>query len=175
MDRPRRTETLVLDHPHERKVRGRINPEPRPRNSEPAERAVRHRLHPRPGHPSQFAAAEKKRRRVESFKQHLPGAWAKLDCCFKIKYTFKLRRETQRLLLLERGVPIPPTLILDTAWANLPETRAAVWSRLKVNIPSKQTDDLWFEMARLGRENLLSSESATRHTSFSSVAQALLG
>jgi len=46
----------------------------------------------------------------------LPDSWLKLEECFRVKYSVKLRRETQRLVLLERGVPIPPTGILDNSW-----------------------------------------------------------
>lgn len=61
-------------------------------------------------------AIEEKRRRVEAFMRHLPDAWSSLEEGFRIKYSIKVRREAQRLLLLSRSVPVPPTKMLDTRW-----------------------------------------------------------
>jgi hypothetical protein len=58
-------------------------------------------------------AVEAKRRRVAAFMRCLPHSWANLEDGFRIKYSVKVRREMQRLLLLERGDPIPPTYMLD--------------------------------------------------------------
>lgn len=62
-------------------------------------------------------AIARKRRRVGAFMRHLPPAWDGLEPGYRAKYGIKLRREAQRLILLERGVPIPPTVLLDTLWA----------------------------------------------------------
>ena len=56
---------------------------------------------------------EAKRRRVGAFMRSLPHSWASLEQGFRIKYAIKLRREMQRLLLLEQGVAVPPTRMLD--------------------------------------------------------------
>ena len=48
--------------------------------------------------------------------RHLPGSWHALEDSFRVKYSVKVRREAQRLLLLRRDVPIPPTRMLDTCW-----------------------------------------------------------
>jgi predicted nucleotidyltransferase len=61
-------------------------------------------------------AIEAKRRRVAAFMRALPDKWSGLYEGFREKYSIKLRRETQRLLFLERGEPIPPTKILDSYW-----------------------------------------------------------
>jgi predicted nucleotidyltransferase len=61
-----------------------------------------------------LTAVEEKRRRVAAFMKYLPESWPGLNQRFRRKYAMKVRREAQRLLLLERGVPIPPTRILDT-------------------------------------------------------------
>jgi predicted nucleotidyltransferase len=61
-------------------------------------------------------AVDAKRRRIAAFLRALPSRWDNLDEIFRQKYATKLRRETQRLLLLERGVAVPPTRILDESW-----------------------------------------------------------
>lgn len=63
-------------------------------------------------------AIGEKRRRVEAFMRHLPDSWSRLDEGFRIKYSIKVRREAQRLLLLSRRVPVPPTRMLDTCWGD---------------------------------------------------------
>ena len=68
-------------------------------------------------HVGQRAILEK-RRRVEAFMRHLPDSWSVLDEGFRVKYSVKVRREAQRLLLLSRGVPVPPTRMLDTVWGS---------------------------------------------------------
>jgi hypothetical protein len=61
-------------------------------------------------------AIGEKRRRVEAFMRHLPDSWPTLDESFRLKYSIKVRREAQRLLLLSRRVPVPPTRMLDVSW-----------------------------------------------------------
>jgi predicted nucleotidyltransferase len=61
-------------------------------------------------------AVKEKRRRILAFISALHGSWFRLEECFHVKYSIKLRREIQRLLLLERDVPVPPTIILDSSW-----------------------------------------------------------
>lgn len=63
-------------------------------------------------------AIREKRRRVEAFMRHLPDSWSRLDEAFRAKYSIKIRREAQRLLLLSRRVPVPPTRMLDTSWSD---------------------------------------------------------
>ena len=64
-------------------------------------------------------AIDEKRLRIRAFMKSLPDSWLKLDEVFRVKYSVKLRRETQRLLLLERGVPVPATRILDSSWNSI--------------------------------------------------------
>ena len=59
------------------------------------------------------AVVEAKRRRVAAFMRCLPARWSELEEVFRIKYAVKVRREAQRLYLLERGLPVPPTKMLD--------------------------------------------------------------
>jgi predicted nucleotidyltransferase len=61
-------------------------------------------------------AVAQKRHRVMRYLAHLNSVWFSLDECFRTKYSIKLRRETERLLLLERTIPVPPTRILDELW-----------------------------------------------------------
>lgn len=63
-------------------------------------------------------AIREKRRRLEAFMRYLPDAWSRLDEGFRVKYSIKVRREAQRLLLLSRRVPVPPTRMLDTSWSD---------------------------------------------------------
>lgn len=65
-------------------------------------------------------AIDRKRRRVLSYLKALEEKWFVLDAVFREKYSYKLRREIQRLLLLERQIPIPPTKILDSFWETTP-------------------------------------------------------
>jgi len=64
-------------------------------------------------------AVTEKRRRVEAFMRCLPAAWPTLDQRFKRKYSIKVRREAQRLLLMRRGQAVPPTRLLDEYWQDL--------------------------------------------------------
>ena len=63
------------------------------------------------------AAVDAKQRRIAAFLRALPARWENFDDSFRQKYTTKLRREPQRLLLLARGIAIPPTRVLDESWS----------------------------------------------------------
>lgn len=76
-------------------------------------------------------AGEKKYRRVKTFIKVLPGLWPQLDETFRVKYATKLRREAQRLILIEGSTPIPPTRILDDTWRHHPRSLGEVYDRLK--------------------------------------------
>lgn len=76
-------------------------------------------------------AVEAKRRRVAAFMRYLPDSWSRLEECFRVKYSIKLRREAQRLILLERGVSVPPTRILDCSWADISKSPDDVSDRLR--------------------------------------------
>jgi Nucleotidyltransferase domain len=96
------------------------------------------------------AAIDKKLHRVAAFMQSLQNAWFKLDARFHIKYSIKLRRETQRLLLLERGIPVPPTSVLDHAWSSDSAlSRNEVGRRLEEfasSAPGKFVDELLYRV-----------------------------
>jgi predicted nucleotidyltransferase len=86
-----------------------------------------------------------KRRRILAFMRALHGSWFKLNERFRVKYSVKLRRETQRLLLLERGIAVPPTSVLDHFWASLSISRNEVRERLRsfaLNVSGEFVDDL---------------------------------
>ena len=72
-----------------------------------------------------------KRRRVTAFMRSLQSSWFKLEECFRAKYSVKLRRETQRLILLEQRIPVPPTRILDCYWASVSKSPNQVCDRLR--------------------------------------------
>jgi predicted nucleotidyltransferase len=80
-------------------------------------------------------AVDEKRRRVSAFMRSLQKSWLQLEECFRVKYSVKLRRETQRLILLERNVAVPPTRILDAAWASVSSTPYDVGERLRQFTP----------------------------------------
>lgn len=61
-------------------------------------------------------AVSTKEKRIAAFLRALPSRWTNLDDVFRQKYAKKLRRETQRYLLLQRGIAVPPTRILDESW-----------------------------------------------------------
>jgi predicted nucleotidyltransferase len=67
-------------------------------------------------------AIQNKRRRISAFMRALERCWFSLDECFRVKFAKKIRRETQRLLMMERGLPVPPTKIIDVFWHRLAET-----------------------------------------------------
>ena len=101
-------------------------------------------------------AVLRKQRRIKAFLRYLPETWERLADCYKAKYSIKLRREAQRLLLLELGVPIPPTVLLDTLWNTRTEGRRKVLIKLQEACGSDfPIDDLMsaapFPMASLRR------------------------
>jgi hypothetical protein len=84
-------------------------------------------------------AIERKRRRISSFLRTLPSSWQGLQECFRLKYSVKLTREAQRLILLEQGVPVPPTRILDSSWCGVSKSRDQVRDRLEQLASAGQT------------------------------------
>lgn len=76
-------------------------------------------------------AINHKCRRVSAFMNSLQISWFRLDGCFRIKYSVKLRREAQRLILLEQGIPVPPTRILDDSWPSISTSTHDVCDRLR--------------------------------------------
>jgi len=89
--------------------------------------------------------AEEKRRRISAFMRSLPGSWPRLRECFRAKYATKLRRETQRLILLEHGFPVPATRVLDCSWIALSHSVSEVSVRLRRFAPDGSesfTEDL---------------------------------
>jgi hypothetical protein len=76
-------------------------------------------------------AIETKRRRIAAFIKALPSAWHSLDETFRLKYSIKLRRETQRLILMEKGTPIPPTRALDEFWDDISGGPESVHNRVR--------------------------------------------
>jgi predicted nucleotidyltransferase len=76
------------------------------------------------------SAVDAKFRRVSAFMRALHHSWFRLEECFRSKYAVKLRRETQRLILLERNVAIPPTRILDHSWSTIAQSPRDVCARL---------------------------------------------
>jgi predicted nucleotidyltransferase len=107
-------------------------------------------------------AISEKRRRIAAFMKALPNSWSGLDEVFRVKYSVKLRRETQRLLLLEKGVSVPPTRVLDDCWSGISRSPCEVHDRLSrlASCPSNNfIQDLFgridahFEMTREHRQS----------------------
>jgi hypothetical protein len=61
-------------------------------------------------------AVERKRKRIISLSKTVTRLWDRLHPVFHSQYDVTIRRELQRLRLLEAGVRIPPTKILDNEW-----------------------------------------------------------
>jgi predicted nucleotidyltransferase len=61
-------------------------------------------------------AAMRKQARVVGLLMRAPNWWSKLHPVFHTKYKLTIRRELQRLDLLRRRTPVPPTFALDSAW-----------------------------------------------------------
>jgi predicted nucleotidyltransferase len=86
-----------------------------------------------------------KHRRVSAFIRSLSNSWVSLDGCFRKKYAIKLRRETQRLILLEQGIPVPPTRVLDNNWSSFAKSPLDICERLEIiagNVKTGFMDEL---------------------------------
>ena len=62
------------------------------------------------------AAIERKRRRILSLARTVSRLWERLHPIFRAQYDVTIRRELQRLKMLEAGISIPPTRVLDETW-----------------------------------------------------------
>jgi predicted nucleotidyltransferase len=78
------------------------------------------------------AAERQKQRRLVSLVRSVKHSWSKLHPSFQLKYRVSIRRELQRLLLLQNAIPIPPTSMLDTEWNGAKAERQAL---LRVSDP----------------------------------------
>jgi hypothetical protein len=58
-------------------------------------------------------AAEAKRRRISRLSEAVSKHWSRLTPDFRRRNLMALRREKQRLQLLQAGMAVPPTLLLD--------------------------------------------------------------
>ena len=61
-------------------------------------------------------AAMRKQARLVGLLMRAPRWWSKLHPVFHAKYKLTIRRELQRLDLLRRKTPVPPTCTLDSEW-----------------------------------------------------------
>jgi hypothetical protein len=61
-------------------------------------------------------AAMRKEARIVGLLMRAPKWWSKLHPVFHAKYQSTIRRELQRLDLLRKKTPIPPTHALDSDW-----------------------------------------------------------
>jgi hypothetical protein len=61
-------------------------------------------------------AAMRKQARIVGLLMRAPKWWSKLHPVFHTKYKLTIRRELQRLDLLRRKIPVPPTYTLDSDW-----------------------------------------------------------
>jgi hypothetical protein len=58
----------------------------------------------------------RKQARIVGLLMRAPKWWPKLHPVFHTKYKLTIRRELQRLDLLRRKTPVPPTCTLDSDW-----------------------------------------------------------
>jgi hypothetical protein len=73
-----------------------------------------------------------------------------------VKYSIKLRRETQRLMLLEQGVAVPPTRVLDHEWTSVSQSVRDVRDRLHQIVPNPSDRfvvDLLAQSSRYARKD----------------------
>lgn len=61
-------------------------------------------------------AAMRKQARIAGLLMRAPKWWSKLHPVFHAKYKLTIRRELQRLDLLRKKIPVPPTCTLDFNW-----------------------------------------------------------
>lgn len=61
-------------------------------------------------------AATRKQARIVGLLMRAPKWWSKLHPVFHTKYKLTIRRELQRLDLMRRKIPVPPTRTLDLDW-----------------------------------------------------------
>jgi len=94
-------------------------------------------------------AVEEKRRRVAAFMKYLPASWLALEEGFRRKYSLKVRREAQRLLLLERGVPVPPTRLLDAHWDRFSDSPHEIYECLSSSSRDRRSPFLRDFLARV--------------------------
>jgi hypothetical protein len=62
-------------------------------------------------------AIERKRRRIVSLSRTVTQLWDRLHPIFRDQYNITIRRELQRLELLQKRVQVPPTKLLDDEWS----------------------------------------------------------
>jgi len=62
------------------------------------------------------AAITRKQRKVLSLVVNAYSRWRQFHPLFRVKYVTSIRRELQRLCLLQAAVPVPPTPVLDSQW-----------------------------------------------------------
>ena len=63
------------------------------------------------------AALNYKAKLIASRMKRLRSAWESLAFIYRLKHVIKLRRDIQRLGLMESGMPVPPTIQLDAQWS----------------------------------------------------------
>lgn len=63
-----------------------------------------------------LTAIERKRNRIISLSGTVTRLWDRLHPVFRSQYNVTIRRELQRLRLLQASVRIPPTKMLDNEW-----------------------------------------------------------
>jgi hypothetical protein len=61
-------------------------------------------------------ATERKRKRIISLSRTVTRLWDRLHPIFRAQYNITIRRELQRLALLQAQIHIPPTRVLDDEW-----------------------------------------------------------
>jgi predicted nucleotidyltransferase len=76
-------------------------------------------------------AIERKRKRIISLSRTVNRLWDRLHPIFQNQYNVTIRRELQRLALLQTQVQVPPTRMLDDDWSrkgsrNLLELRSSI-------------------------------------------------
>jgi len=84
-------------------------------------------------------AAMRKQARIVGLLMRAPKWWSELHPVFHTKYKLTIRRELQRLDLLRRRTPVPPTYALDSDWdqhRSASDSLLEVAATLRLNSPA---------------------------------------
>jgi hypothetical protein len=69
-----------------------------------------------------------KRQLIVARANALERAWPTLNAAYRLKHVVKLRRDLQRLHMLSKGKPVPPSPKLDSKWRLLKDRPRAILS-----------------------------------------------
>ncbi|WP_390905465.1 nucleotidyltransferase domain-containing protein [Occallatibacter riparius] len=96
-------------------------------------------------------AVERKERRIDAYVRSLERHWDELSFQARSRYEIKIRRELQRLQLLQKGEPVMPTPILDRALESTAQIDAIVSSCASPSLLQRISKLFWSRSATFAR------------------------